>query len=345
MKDFIKMIILSTVCIMIAGCSARPIEINEIIRDYLALCNVENSRLTSMDYKGISEYTVSTTDIKFSEISKRIDEVLEYYFKRQSCDGHKIISGDAVSLNIEIADTTGTSIYRDDNVVVIVGSGHFDSFIEQRLIGMTAGELFTVPIDALSYDCYKADQEAILTAKIISVYQYTEEDDTADFLKQQNFSSFSDFYDYLFKLKRDELTYESFVEEKDAFFNAAFDKCTFSISEEDLKKCSLQTVIKHKESAESLDMPLDAYYTEMLNITDEDAFFVMCTKSASYEIKKYLVIGALASREKIYVSDEAFDTFCSKNQLDRNDTKVIAAAKCYCLENEVLKKYINIAFF
>ena len=110
MKDFIKMIILSTVCIMIAGCSARPIEINEIIRDYLALCNVENSRLTSMDYKGISEYTVSTTDIKFSEISKRIDEVLEYYFKRQSCDGHKIISGDAVSLNIEIADTTGTSI-------------------------------------------------------------------------------------------------------------------------------------------------------------------------------------------------------------------------------------------
>lgn len=92
-------------------------------------------------------------------------------------------------------------------------------------------------------------------------------------------------------------------------------------------------------------MPLDAYYTEILNITEEDAFLVMCTKSASYEIKKYLVIGALSMEEKIYVSDEAFDTFCSENQIDTGDDKIMAAAKCYCLENEVLKKYIHVSFF
>lgn len=139
-------------------------------------------------------------------------------------------------MKLSISPNPHNTIYHDDNIVVIVGSGHFDPFIENRLIGITAGELLTVPINALSNVRYKTIQESVLSAKIVAVYRYTEEEDTADFLKQQNFSSFSDFYDYLFKLKRDELTYESFVEEKDAFFNAAFDKCTFSISEEDLKK-------------------------------------------------------------------------------------------------------------
>ncbi len=330
---------------MIVGCSADPIEISEIVSDYLALCDIENSSLISIDYKGINEYTVGTNDVKFSEISKRIDEVLGYYFKRQPCGDHKIANGDAVSLKIKIVDTAENQVYGDDNAVVIVGSGHFDSYIEKRLVGMNVGEALTVPVDALSNDCYKTVKEAVLSAEIVSIYQYTEEEDTADFLAQQNFSSFSDFYDYLFEIKQAELTYENFVKEKDAFFKAAFDKCTFSISKEDLKNCSLQTVIKHKEAAKSLDMPLDAYYNDILNITDEDAFFVMCTKSASYEIKKYLVIGALASGEKICVSDEVFDKFCSENQLDTSDTKVMAAARCYCLENEVLKKYIHISFF
>lgn len=345
MKYFTKIIVLIIICSMIAGCSTAPIEISEVVSDYLTLCNIESSSLINIDYKGINKYTPSVSNVKFSEISKRIDEVLEYYFKRQPCSDHKIVSGDAVSLNIEITDSSDNQIYCDDNAVVIVGFGRFDSLIEELLIGMTPGEVLTVSADALSNDCFKTVKEGVLSAEIVSIYQYTEEEGTADFLTQQNYSSFSDFYDYLFEKKQAELRYEGFVKEKDTFFKAAFEKCTFSISEEDLKNCSLETVLKHKDIADSLDMPLDAYYTEFLNITDEDAFFVMCTKSASYEIKKYLVIGALAAQEEIYVSDEYFDTFCSENQIDTSNTKAMAAARCYCLENAVLKKYIHISFF
>ena len=74
-----------------------------------------------------------------------------------------------------------------NNAVVVVGLGHLDSHIEKLLVRMTVGETLTVSIDALSNDCYKTIEGAVFSAGTTSVYQYVEEEETEDFLAQQNF--------------------------------------------------------------------------------------------------------------------------------------------------------------
>ena len=91
------------------------------------------------------------------------------------------------TLDIVMIDAAENQVYCDNNAVVVVGLGHLDSHIEKLLVRMTVGETLTVSIDALSNDCYKTIEGAVFSAGTTSVYQYVEEEETEDFLAQQNF--------------------------------------------------------------------------------------------------------------------------------------------------------------
>lgn len=72
------------VIVTVAGCAAKSIEIDAAAQNYLEWLNMEISSITKVDDKAIEQYTPINHDIKYSEISARIDEVLESYYTKES---------------------------------------------------------------------------------------------------------------------------------------------------------------------------------------------------------------------------------------------------------------------
>lgn len=102
MKRILITCLCLTLTIIVAGCAAKPIEIDTIVQNYLDWLNIENSSIVKADYKEIEQYTPVDHEIKYSEISARIDEVLESYYTKESDNSSTIKKGDAVLANIEI---------------------------------------------------------------------------------------------------------------------------------------------------------------------------------------------------------------------------------------------------
>ena len=69
------------IIISVAGCAAKPVEINTTAQNYLNYLDmnykIESSSIKKVDFKAIERYTPIDRQIKYSELSDRIDEVLE----------------------------------------------------------------------------------------------------------------------------------------------------------------------------------------------------------------------------------------------------------------------------
>lgn len=115
-------------------------------------------------------------------------------------------------VNIEIRNNENELQYSENNVVIVVGTNRFDKSAEENLAGMKSGDTITVPVSSLFKKYYQVFE----------------------------------FYQYLFKIKSEELEFEYYMEDKNSFFDAAFKNCKFNISEDDLKNFSLQIVNEYK---------------------------------------------------------------------------------------------------
>ena len=339
MKKVYIVLLCLLVIVTVAGCAAKPIEIDTAAQNYLEWLNIENSSITKVDYKAIERYMPVDHEIKYSEISARIDEVLESYYTKELDKSSTIKKGDAILVNIEIRNEENELRYSEKNTVIVVGANHFDRLIEEKFIELKSGDEITVPVSSLSKKYYQIYEEDTLVVNIASILRYVEGSETKALLSEQGFPSFFEFYHYLFKIKSEEIDFEEYTEDKNSFFEDAFEKCQFNISENDLKKLSLQIANEYKQTAESFNMSIEEYYTSLLNL-DRDGFFLICTESAERQIKSVLVIGALAQYENIVIPKNALDEFFRDNRIENIDEQTHIIAKYSCLETEVLKQIL-----
>lgn len=149
-------------------------------------------------------------------------------------------------VNIEIRNNENELQYSENNVVIVVGTNRFDKSAEENLAGMKSGDTITVPVSSLFKKYYQVYEEDTLVVNIASILCYVEGTETKELLSEQGFPSFFEFYQYLFKIKSEELEFEYYMEDKNSFFDAAFKNCKFNISEDDLKNFSLQIVNEYK---------------------------------------------------------------------------------------------------
>ena len=339
------------IIISVAGCAAKPVEINTTAQNYLNYLDmnykIESSSIKKVDFKAIERYTPIDRQIKYSELSARIDEVLEAYYTKELDEDGAIRKGDTVLANIEILNNENELQYSENNVVILVCSNRFDCLLEERLVGIKSGDEITAPVNslskkhyrALSENYYHAYEDDTIVVKIVSIVRYIGGPETADILFEQGYPSFFEFYQYLFKTKLEETDFEYYMEDKKSFFDMAFENCKFNISEDDIKNLSLQIVKEYEQTAQSFNMSMEEYYTSILNL-DRDSFFLMCTESAERQIKSVLVVGALAQHGNITVPRFAgLQKYCTEHLIEDVDPRTYAIAQYIYLENMILKQY------
>lgn len=334
------LLILFVVALMFTGCSTECVEISPIATAYLSAINVDESRLLAIDFEKISEYESSQQYRNMTYISMCIDEVLKPLYNFKLFEGETISNENVVMIELEIKDDFGTVIHTEPNAKILIGSSFFDT-IEQELLHKSKNHKFSFRPDDVIQDFFCINKNSIISITVLEIYDYVEKDDTPAFLTEQGFASFVEFYNYLFEMKTDEYDYEVKTGVKDDFVDYAIGICDFSIPEDDLKNYSQQIVDENIQTAESIGITVEEYYTNLLSL-DEDGFFLMCAETAEKEIKKCLIIGALSQHYEIGFDDDYYDSFCSSNNVDISDSTTIAIVKFYCLENAVIEYFTSV---
>ncbi|MGN0383902.1 MAG: hypothetical protein ACI4DS_06500 [Eubacterium sp.] len=286
-------IVITGISICINQCFSKC-KIDEYAQAMLNVYGADNSRIIKLgDYK---KFTVEKVQIEYKDISDRIIESLEYDFILSKLPGDaKIEKGNFVNLNYEILDNHATSIESYNNIYVYIGGKYFEPFIEQELVGKDAGYVFTCTSDKIDNNYIGCTSENIIVVTVNSVFEHISRSDD-DYIKSQlGFNSFDDYYNDLYNTEYNMYNFEQYSAQKTAFISNIINESIFDINDDDIVSYS-KDMIKEYQGTESI-------VTEDFEINNI-SFFEMVSDDAQYDIKKCLIIGAMAEKNNITLSDD-----------------------------------------
>ena len=266
--------------------------------------------------------------------------MLEPFYKFISKKNNKIDYGDVISMDILARNNQGDILFVTKNVKVLIGYDYYGQGVDDLLVNAKHQNMIVIPSNLHIKGIFQCEDIHEIHATITGVFSYIEKDDTPQFLRENDFESFCDFYDYLFNMKISESDYEKKAELIEKFVEHSIKYCEFSITEEDILIVSEGILSNHNNFAESFNLPLDDYYEDVLSLS-EDEFFVMCATSAEKEIQQCLIFGALATKYKINISDDKFKQFCENYDYDTSDTELMIRARYYCMVDHVISFVSN----
>lgn len=154
---------------------------------------------------------------------------------------------------------------------------------------------------------------------------YGQESLTLDFIKEQfDIHSIDSFYEYIFERVKNRKETDIIFQTRGKLLNLLISTSTFQLDDNAVATYSLSIIKSYEEEANLYDMPLDSYISEVLNIS-EDEFYYMCFNDGVKYIETYLVIGAIAEKESITVS--------------KNDVELYAGSTIYSDEERAYVYY------
>lgn len=325
------------------GCSSSntQISVNDIATAYLSQLNVQNSKIDTIKYDEISSYENTPPFRELTYITNNIDEVLEPFYSIATSENNIIENWDFVIVKLRLFNKEDALIFSDEAAKLLIGAALFDKSIENDLIGKRINKQYTFKASRVIKEFYNIPEVEKIIIEPQSIIQYKEGNDTKKFLNENGFLDLKEFYVHLFNMKVSEQDFENNTSIKDDFIKYSIDKCTFTISYDDLKTYSDKVLKEHMQSAESLGINIDEYYTNVLSLNEEE-FFKMCADTAEKEIKKCLMIGALSQHFDINFSNDYFVEFCQKNEIDNSDDVIKTYANYLCLESMVLSEFVQL---
>ncbi|MCR5085955.1 MAG: hypothetical protein K6B39_01020 [Lachnospiraceae bacterium] len=316
----------------------QDVPVSKIAIDYLAVRNVVSSKVKKADFTFFSEYKATVEPIDYWSVSERLESATASFCDLKYSEKERVETGDAVTVRVYAEDTPGKGTFEEKKCVVVVGAELFNRNAEERMIGMRKGDTVKIALSDDGVGKRGASTNLSVSIDIIAIGKYEAGDDFEDSLRMNGFATFDDFYHYLYDVVKGEEAFLSFNKRKADFFEEAFSRCEFDLSEDDLKNFAVRISEEHEGVARDLGMNTETYYSSVLK-SDRNGFFELCVDSAEYEIKSALVIGMLASEYEIDVSEGELDDFCKRNTYEiRSDADKTVAA-FLCLQEKVLTRF------
>lgn len=114
-----------------------------------------------------------------------------------------------------------------------------------------------------------------------------------------------------------------------------FEVCEFEIDQYEIAAYSTYLVGEYKKIAYVYDMELNSYVTNILG-QDINSFYQYCYEYGEYEIKRYLVIGAIFNDMGFVINDDEYKEMCRAVGYDYDCFGVFFGCfVClYCSDNE-----------
>ncbi len=99
-------------------------------------------------------------------------------------------------------------------------------------------------------------------------------------------------------------------------------------------------VEQYEKMAYLYNMSLEQYYEKLLGITKQE-FYEKCLNEGEKQIKKYLIIGAVAKKEDIVITNDEWESEKIDKKIEIQDNNAVIYAKYQLLEKKVLNYLYN----
>ena len=327
-------ILLICMCVLFAGCTQNRILIHHVCQDYLESRGAKSSKAVSVDFSYFETYEQSVPALDYWYIYNNADELLPIYGSFADSGKKDVSEGDFVEILISITNAAGEKKFTGKRCIFPVGLNKFNREAEEKLIGASVGDT----VDAvLSLDGLGADwryEGGSIRMNISAVLEYRVYPATQSIVEGKTSRTVQEFYAELFDIKRSEAESEQTYRKRKRFFEPGFDHCDFNLAEEDVINEAQMLLEAYKKEAESLQMSLEKYI-EWLEI-GEDVFFQQIEEDSEYNIKRCLLVGALASAFHIELTESDMAHFCELNHIQDTETEQV---KYECLTGLVLNRF------
>lgn len=329
---------LSTICLSFLIYN-KPIttscNITNDISQMLQYLNVDNCRITKLgNYKNISA-SISEITVSQNDVNKYIKTLLKDNSTSKEITYRTTVQkDDLVLLDYEIY-YCDKKIQEDTNASILVGSNNFDSQIEQSLIGMKKNTMFEKKI-LLSSNYYT--KKALLRGKVTSIKEIIPAKLTDAFV-QENYdcNNIQEFNDYIYNILKNERETDEQAIAYNQILTEIIKNSKFNFDNEQMTKYSLKTVDGYVEIASLYDMDLEQYRKNILDV-NEVQFFQMCYDETKKYVEEYLIIGAIAYKESLNITEKEIDKYLQDNNFSLEE-KESSESMCY-LKYQLLRKKV-----
>lgn len=277
--------------------SPDEVKLHPEICRMMGYLNIDKCRITELsDADKIKKIDISSEALSQEEIDKYVADQLDLDQSFKADPSIKQVKvNDCVNFSMQKFEGDKKIFSSDDEYLCIDEKD--ESVVAKALIGSMKGDTLEA-----SENFEGCDYRYVMTVKNIGKMVTPELSD--DYVKQHlNADSVSDYLKNLEESLNNDNESASILRAQNDVLEDYIGKCKFDLDKEQVTEYSKSIVNSYVNEAYLYNKDLKTYYTEDLHMSEKQ-FFDNCYKEGEDYIKKILVVGAVAEKEK-YSVDEA----------------------------------------
>ena len=280
-----------------------------------------------------------------SEIESRIQTILESYEKLVTITERNIVEkGDFVNISYTVYCGRKVVNHSDEDVIK-VGAGHFNKDIERHLIGAIKGKPINVKITVPEDDENKefAGKEENIQV-IVNEIQYMHTEQLTDEFVQKNYDlhTVEEFKAYVKRLIKEERESEVLNETQDNIITNLCQTSKFDLDKDAVLDYAVTIYNEYVEMALSYSSSMVDFAEDFFGETINE-FYERCYSEAEREIKRILIVGAIAESNKIQITNEEVEQALKNAKIDKTSLgrEYLTIFTYQLLEEKVLNNIIQ----
>lgn len=319
------------------GCTTEHQIISSTVAEKMNLLGIENCQITKIGEIPESEYIDKEVKVSASEIEENIQLELEAYEKLKPAKHNVVKKGDFVNLKY--------TVYCEDKVVnevkeeeIKVGAGFFNEKIEKDLIGAKKGKTYIINIQVPKDDENKNYAGKIEVIKYqVNEIHYMFQPKLTDKFVQKNYGlkSVEAFYEYKKEHIIKEKELEQINQKREDIIQELIEKSSFNLDRNFILNYAEVIYYEYKDMAAGYGRSIEEFVRDFFN-ENMDQFYERCCNEAEKEIKRFLVIGAIANEINAVVSNKDIEKKYENLDVDTLSDSDITMYKYQLLEEKVL---------
>lgn len=340
-KRYISYVIVMVMILVTCGCSIEHQTTNPIVKEKMNLLGIKNCVITELGEIPQYEYTDEEIEVSASEIEENIQLILESYEKLKSVDRNVVKKGDFINLSYTVY-CEGKIVNEVKGEEIKVGAGFFNEEIEEDLIGAKTNRTYLINIQVPKDDENKeyAGKKEKIEYQVNKI-QYMLQPKLTDKFVQKHYGigSVEEFYEYEKECIAKEKETELLNQKKEAVMEELIEKSSFDTDKDFLLDYAEVVYHEYEDMATGYGNSIEEFISDFFNENLEE-FYERCYNEAENEIKRFLVVGAVANKINVTISEKDIEEYRNLKVDDLDDSNLISY-RYDVLEEKVLNYLVK----
>lgn len=319
-KNILRFI--SAVCIMLIclwgvyGCIHNDyLEIKENVEEFMCLQHYGNCYLTKVTNFDRTKRKEVLVEVAKDEIDSHIKSVLSENYYREKITDRNIIEVDDLAICDYYIRDEEKEICHIQDARIRVGTGYYDVFLENSILGLEVGKEHTV-----KWNVPDGHENEELAGKKVIIYITVKDiykvitPSIEEYILQNGFETVEEYKKHIKNILLVEKKETLLKQTIELIVDEFIEKSHFQIDKEAVVNNASEHYFQYEKLAEACNVSVEDY---ILNCMGENQnIYDICYKDSLREIKRCLIIGRYAKEKGITITGVDIGEYCKKNNID-----------------------------